>query len=430
MNMTDYPSLRKCISADDNELVIYGSDIFSQFPQRNNLVSLKCDRALAAASSDDLVLIRTAADHDYYDWLRSCGLGPKHIIEFKTSSVDISLSELILEDCSSVLTVINELGRKPVYTPWFNGTLEAKAATVLGAELFGSAHDLTLKYNDKAKFKTLCRQLAIPVVEGETFALHPEDSTNYQEMITIVRRYLATHETVIIRGTLGEAGMSLYKTTGADLEALYCEIADSGEKQVIIEPFMDLITSTPNDQWAIGRDGAINHLGMLEQICERGMVHVGNLKGQQQDSDVYDYICDASHRIVTDMVKNGYCGVVGIDYIVSGEGIFPVENNARFNGSSYVSMVVHNIEQLTANHIPFWKFIKTKTSPCTFPELIGRLGSHLYDGNKVNSVFPLNCQELPGSGNFAITLLAENLEQIIQLESSLKEMGITKESKG
>ena len=426
--MTDYQPLRKCISDNDNELVIYGSDTFSQFPKRNSLISLKCDRALAAASSDDLVLLRTTLDHDYYDWLRSCDLGPSHVVEYNAASTDTSLSELIIENPDPVLKVIKELGRKPVYTPWFNGAMEAKAADAMGAELFGSTHALTLKYNDKAEFKAICRQLAIPVIEGETFTLNPADSANYQEIKVIVRRYLATHETVIIRGTLGESGMSLYKTTGTDLEALYREIADSGEKQVLIEPFLDL-TATPNDQWAIGRDGTITHLGMLDQICEKGMVHIGNLKGQQPDQDVYDYIRDASHRIVTDMAKSGYCGVVGIDYIVSGEGIFPVENNARFNGSSYVSMVVHNIEQLTATPIPFWKFIKTRTSPCSFPELTGRLAPHLYDGSKLNSVFPLNCKELSGAGDFAIVLLAENLEQILQLEESLKSMGITRESK-
>ena len=425
--MTDYKSLRKCISDNNNELVIYGSDTFSQFPKRKSSISLKCDRALAAASSDDLVLIRTTLDHDYYDWLRSCGLGPNHVVEFQTSSTDTSLSGLIIEDPGPVLKVIKEIGRKPVYTPWFNGALEAKAADAIGAELFGTSHALTLKYNDKAEFKAICRQLGIPVIEGETFSLHPQDSANYQEMKVIVRRYLATHETVIIRGTLGESGMSLYKTTGTNLEALYRVIAESGEKQVLIEPFLAFITSTPNDQWAIGRDGTITHLGMLDQICEKGMVHIGNLKGQQPDQDVYDSIRDASHRIVTDMAKFGYCGVVGIDYIVSGEGLFPVENNARFNGSSYVSMLVHNIEQLTATPIPFWKFIKTRISPCSFSELTSRLAPHLYDGSKLNSVFPLNCKELSESGNFAIVLLAENLEQILQLENSLKGLGVSRE---
>jgi hypothetical protein len=124
------------------------------------------------------------------------------------------------------------------------------------------------------------------------------------------------------------------------------------------------------------------------------------------------------------MAKSGYCGVIGIDYIVCGEGIFPVENNARFNGSSYVGMVVNNIEQLTVTPIPFWKFIKTGTSPCSFPELIDRLAPYLYDGSTLNSVLPLNCKELSVTGNFNIVLMAENLKHIIDLEHSLAEIGV------
>ena len=90
-------------------------------------------------------------------------------------------------------------------------------------------------------------------------------------------------------------------------------------------------------------------------------------------------------------------------------------------------MVVQNIEELLTTTIPFWKFIKTRTSPCTFPELVSRLGGHLYDGHKLNAVFPLNCKELSSSGDFAIVLLGEYLEQITQLEDSLKGMGVTRE---
>ncbi len=414
-NMTNFPPLRKCISNNDSELVIYGTDNFSQFPRREASIRSKCDRALAAACSDDLVVLRTTLDRDYHNWLRSCDLGSDHIVEYKSESTTVSLSELITEDPAPVLKIIKKLDKKPVYTPWFSGALEVKAACALGAELFGAPHALTLKYNDKAEFKAICRELTIPVVAGETFTFHSEESTNYQEMVSMVNRHLTTYKTVIIRGTLGESGMSLYKTTGANLQELYREIAASGEKQVLVEPCLEL-TSTPNDQWAISRGGTLNHLGMLDQICMKGMVHVGNVKGQQLDPDVRDYIYDTSHHIVTDMAKSGYCGVVGIDYIVSGEGIFPVENNARFNGSSYVSMVVHNIEMLTATSIPFWKFIKTRTAPCSFSELTGLLTPHLYDGSKLNSIFPLNCGELAESGDFSLVLLAKSMEQIFKLE--------------
>ncbi|RLI99380.1 MAG: hypothetical protein DRP08_07210, partial [Candidatus Aenigmatarchaeota archaeon] len=115
--------------------------------------------------------------------------------------------------------------------------------------------------------------------------------------------------------------------------------------------------------------------------------------------------------------------VVGIDYIVSDDGIFPVENNARFNGSSYVSMIVDNIEELTSP-IPCWKFIKIKTPTCSFSELTERIKPVLYDGNKLNSVFPFNCDALALTGDFAVVLLAENVERISFLEESLKMMGV------
>ena len=117
--------------------------------------------------------------------------------------------------------------------------------------------------------------------------------------------------------------------------------------------------------------------------------------------------------------------MVVIDYIVSDDGIFPVENNARFNGSSYVSMIVDNIERLTSP-IPYWKFIKIKTAACTFLELTEQIESVLYDGNKLNSVFPFNCDALSETGKFDVILLARNLERIIYLGESLKEMGVTR----
>jgi len=166
-------------------------------------------------------------------------------------------------------------------------------------------------------------------------------------MEEIVNGYLSAYKTVIIRGTLGESGISLYKTDGNDLPLLYREIADSGEKVVIIEPFLK-VNSSPNDQWAIGRDGEITHLGMRDQLCERGLIHVGTFKGPAVAPEVCNYITETSEKIVHHMAKSGYRGVAGIDYIVAEEGIFPIENNARFNGSSYAGMIVDNIEKLTS----------------------------------------------------------------------------------
>ena len=121
------------------------------------------------------------------------------------------------------------------------------------------------------------------------------------------------------------------------------------------------------------------------------------------------------------MAESGYRGVVGIDYIVSDDGIFPVENNARFNGSSYVSMIVDNIEELISTATKQHSVI---SSGCSFLELTERIKPVLYDGKKLNSVFPFSCDTLTLSGDFAVILLAENMDEIFNMEESLKEMGV------
>ena len=423
--MDKYQPLRKCISSREKELIIWGADNFSQFPRRDTSISSRCDRTLPVACRDDLVVLRGKLDIAYHNWLHSHGLGSNYVVQYKAQSRKMTLSELILNNPEPIKNIIQETGRKPIYVPWFSGHLETEAAKVLGADLFGASESATIKYNDKASFKTICRQLGIPVVEGDLFTMCPTNRQNSLDMKEIVNRYLSTYKTVIIRGTLGEAGMSLYKSNGNGIANLYRQIANSGEKEVIIEPFLDVVSS-PNDQWVIGRDGEITHIGIRDQICEKGMVYIGTLKGRKASPDVLDYITETSLKIVNNMAEFGYMGVIGIDYIMTDDGIFPIENNARFNGSSYVSMIVDNIEKLTSP-IPYWKFLKIKTATCTFSELSERIKPMLYDGNKLNSVFPFNCDNLLLSGNFAVILLAENMDMISNMEESLKAMGVKRD---
>jgi hypothetical protein len=423
--VTDLHPIRTTISDNKDELVVYAADNFSQFPRRDATAASKCDRALASARADDLVVLRGELDQDYHRWLRSHRLGSDHVVAYNMPPSGATLSELIVANPEPVQKKISETGRNPVYVPWFSTQMEAAAAKVLGADLFGAMEADTLKHNDKATFKSLCQKLKVPVVDGASFVMQPENSNNLQQMRSLVERYRSTHDTVIIRGTLGEAGMSLYKTQGDDLAELYQIIVESGERVVLIEPFLN-VTSTPNDQWVVGRDGRITHIGMIEQICERGMVHVGSLKGNGPPPQVFDAVKQTSLRIVAEMAESGYRGVTGFDYIVADEGIFPVENNARFNGSSYVNLIVNNIEELMGP-VPIWKFIKIKTAPCTFVELRKRINFVLYDGSKVNSVFPFNCEDLARTGNFAVILLAEDMDQLYMLEMSLKELGVKRD---
>ncbi len=416
--MTNNPLLRFIISNDEKEVIVYSADNFSQFPTRNTSVSSKCDRALAAARSNDLVILRGKLDKEYQQWLSSHGLGTDYIVEYKQPETGHTLSELIVANPNPVKKMIQKLGGNPVYVPWYSTQQETIAANIIGAELFGAAESETLKYNDKATFKALCQKLDIPVVDGAVFSIQADDNDNFRQMEILINRYKANHDTVIIRGTLGETGASLYKTQGDNLASIYQTIVASHEKTVLIEPFLKVFSS-PNDQWVIDRKGKIAHIGIVDQECRDGMHHVGSLKGLELAPGVYDTITQTSLKIVTNMAKSGYCGVIGIDYIVSDEGIFPVENNARFNGSSYVHITVHNIEE-KIGAVPFWKFVKLNTQPCSFAALVQQLSTVIYDGKRANSIFPLNCDALLQTGAFSIVILAQDIQHIQSLENELE----------
>jgi len=424
MIITKDKTFRACISDNNNELIIYAADNFPQFPLRDNSTSSKCDRTLAAASSNDLVVLRGKLDSYYHEWLRSFGLGSDFIVEYGADTDEMTLSELIINNPEPIKVVIRETGRKPVYVPWFSSQKESEAADVLNANFFGSPETETFRYNDKAAFKVICQQLDIPVIEGVSFKMKPQEIENYTMMKSIVDGYLKKYKNVIIRGTFGESGMSLYKTDGNDIAEIYKEISDCNEKVVLIEPFLN-VSSSPNDQWIIGRNGEISHLGMRAQICKEGMIHMGTISELHISDAESAQIKESSLKIVKKMRDTGYIGVAGIDYIVSDEGVFPVENNARFNGSSYSVMIVERIEKLFYK-IPVWKFIKVKTTPCSFIELKKRLKSSIFDGVKKQSIFPYNCDLLQKTGSFSVLLLADNMTQISELEQEVKTMEASK----
>ena len=123
------------------------------------------------------------------------------------------------------------------------------------------------------------------------------------------------------------------------------------------------------------------------------------------------------------MSQYGYCGVLGIDYIVTDENVYPVENNARFNASSYSRLIVDKIKKVIPS-IDYWKLIKIRTQPCTFSELIDRIQDILYDKEKLNSVLPYNCRALSVTGAFSVLLLAEDLNHLTHLEELLDERGV------
>ena len=233
----------------------------------------------------------------------------------------------------------------------------------------------------------------------------------------MISSLLKDYGRVIIRGEQGSAGSSTFEAKTSDIGSIYAEIKKNQDKKLLIEPMLEVIAS-PNDQWAIDRKGNIHHLGITAQLFE-GLKHAGNLKGQYFSDRTYNQMTQNSLKVVEKMTSDGYCGVLGIDYIIAEQGIYPTENNARVNGSTYTHALVNKVEQQIGK-VQFWKFFKAKTSPCSFTELVNRMGSLIYNGTSINHVFPYDCDMLSVNGTFATVLIAEDMYHIDFLEQALK----------
>ena len=415
-------SFRRGISDDPKEILVYAADNLAQFTLASTGVASKSDRPLPAAAPRDIVVLDREPDPAYLSWLRSLGLGTDRIVVY--DCLGTPLAGAVAENPGPVLERVRPSEANTVFVPWFSGEMENRAARALNAESFGARADLTWAYNNKAGFKSLCRRLDIPVVEDTPVEIHGESHRHFKGFSEAVTRHLEPSSMALVRAVMDNAGVSLvFKTRGGDTRSLYDILVRHRVERVLVEPFLDIRTS-PNDQWIVTRKGDIRHMGIREQICENGTHHTGTFKFPGDDTPQDLEIKRISRTLVKEMAESGYVGVAGIDYIVTNSGrIFPVENNARFNGSSYVSLI---LDRLAEQGMPAdcWKFMKARTSPCSFDALSRRLAPILYNGARQASVFPYNCENLADTGAFSIIILAPDARGITDLESRLVRLDI------
>ncbi len=322
---------------------------------------------------------------------------------------------------SPVLSALGEIGLPPVYIPHYCGPADLLAAEAIGSPIFGSEESVSIKYFDKHRFKRFCHSCGVPVVPSD----HSPQSDVQDEPVPpsaveqVVRGLLGHYHKVLVRGTEGSSGSSILAVTSLDVDLMMSKIAPSDA--YLVEPFFSVVSS-PNDQWVVRRDGTVAYLGISAQIFD-GFRHVGNLAGQYYSPRISEHIRSSSLRLVQAMAAGGYQGVAGIDYIITSRGVFPIENNARMNGSTYCLGIIERLGQYSI-YPAAWKFFRAHSSPTSFRSLKKRLAAVLFDGRSSNGIFPVDCEELSETGCFTPVIFGEDLYHVAHLESVLSSLGI------
>lgn len=408
--------------------LIFAADILSQphrelYLKTDPYAHTKCSRALGMAEEIDAVLLTAPVNDDYLQWLRDNNLAPKVVFSFNLEKTNKPLAELILENPTPVKEALGDiLDQNPIYVPYYTSDTDTLVAELLGAELFGSDERVAMKYFDKKSFKDELQALGIATVGGVT---HGQRGSlpNPGELAELMQQLLHSYPTLMVRGARGSAGSSAYQVDEDKVYEVIETLQSNRDEEILIEPFLSVIAS-PNDQWIIDLSGDIHHVGLSAQLFEK-LKHVGNIQGELFSKRVAQEIAETSLKIVMRMKEQGYQGLLGIDYIVTDQGIFAIENNARMNGSSYAFGVVDRLSTKFNTKL-CWKFFKAKAPVNSFKDLTSLLKPILYTGESVNCVFPFDCDKLASSGFFAPILVGEDTYHLHYLEQTLEALGIEK----
>lgn len=418
-------TLRESVSGSSQKQILFATDVLSQpasdvMLRNDPLLHHQCSRALPIASQNDIVVLQGELDEAYHRWLRSLGLSTDNIVSYGEKEASGPLSRVIEQDPSRVTSLLSDPSQY-AYLAFYLAKQDIACAESLGVTPFGCDEDITIKYFDKLSFKRECEGLGIRTVEGHHHEIDVTSPLDQDEMAELIHRLLTNYGKVIVRGTDGSAGRSLYTIDKPDVRELYEQIVSNRDKKILIEPFLNVVSS-PNDQWIIDQEGNIKHFGLSAQLFQ-GLKHAGNFFGQYYSPRVAKYIEENSAKIVTAMANGGYRGILGVDYIVCEEGIFPIENNARMNGSSF-ALELFNIVKKSLPDIQCWKFYKAKCDKMSFDDFKEKTSRFLFDGEKLNSFFPFVTNLIPEKGECIALLMAEDTYHIDYLQDALTYVGI------
>lgn len=419
--------LRDLFSKTSEDSVIFATDVLSQPKGKRTIeydfdVHHQCARSLPIARRDDIILLSAALDEPYYEWLKAHDLTSHHVISYNQEKPR-PLSDLIKEDPEPIRRKMEEIGKPFIFVPYYCSDNDITCAELLGIPAFGCKEAITRKYFNKVSFKEECKRLEIPMVDGGHHELQTHSPLDQDSMAEIVQRLLANYGKVLIRGAEDSNTRSFFVADSPDIQDLYDKLVANQDESVLIEPLMNVISS-PNAQWIIDLEGKAHFIGITAQQFQ-GFKWAGNMSGQYYSKRVFDYIKKTSKQVVEQMQSHDYRGVIGIDYIVCEEGIFPIENNARLTGSTFAVALTDEVRAKIPD-VRCWKFYKAHTTPCSFDDLCSRIGNMLYDGIKVNSVFPFLTDLLEKDGSLIVHLFAEDMYHIDFMQEALAYAGITR----
>jgi hypothetical protein len=309
------------------------------------------ERALLLARPGDVVCVACEVDERYLRFLDSLEIGPRRedILVIEDVRPGTGLSARLVRDPDALARVARRLGGTDplVVCPFFTTPDAYAVGRALGKRLSrpvrveGGPPALALRLHDKVVARALAESLGIPVAPGEVVPTPPRGGGSGPDLSALrgaIARWSAPTGHVIVRGSSGSSGSSIFTSRSRDPEAMIDAIGERTDNSVyLVEPLFEA-SASPNVEIVVEPGVPLSrHVGVTDQVLDSALVYTGSMHPSR--ATLAPRMIEDSIAIASWMRRRGFTGRVGLDFVEHRAGRrtehFLTEINPRINGASY-----------------------------------------------------------------------------------------------
>ncbi len=316
-------------------------------------IELYSARAAVAAKPDDIVVLRESYP-DYLDDLRRQNLGAYKYLQIPGEGCIVA-SMLQQGWCIDLLR--QEAERCNLECQFFITEKSARdmlGAAVPGMKFAGSRFNLVQEINDKAEAREMFRERHLALPPGAVCANDKDIRRVAQELRRQGVKRIAMKDPCPYAAS-GKGKMGEIRAGGTDqqfamdLHVLLEQYKGfRGKKKVILERWYESVSSSPSVIGNVTQGGRLEFIASTTQIMEPGgVVYKGSIIPAQVSEAVLLELYRIFQIVGEYLVKRGWVGVFGIDFIVirdaGRELVMPTEINGRYTGSMYLANIMRRL---------------------------------------------------------------------------------------
>ncbi|MFW6690941.1 hypothetical protein [Streptomyces sp. MAR4 CNX-425] len=389
--------------------------------------------ALLLGGADDHVILKSAPDPGYLDYLRGLGLDLPHVQVTDGCRPAVPVTEEAL-DSPGLLARLRGVAARLLP----HGMSAAEEELCRRAGLTAALPDAALakRVNSKVYSRRVTAELGLPLAEG----WECESVAEFEAVVEKAAARIAEGAVVGVKDAYGVSGKGIVVADRARrLEQLVRMVRRRAEHTgddrlaVVVEVWADKAADL-NYHLTVGRDGSVR-FDFVKEALTAGGVHQGHRFPARLTPGQHAAVEDAARLLGRRLAADGYHGPVGVDALVRTDGsLLPVlEINARNNMSTYQTRLQERCVPAGAVVVARQYDVRLP-APVPFDRLAAALGPLLFDRAAgggalpdnhatVNAAFagPEASPAAPADGRFYFLLAAPGQAEADALDAAVAE---------